>query len=110
MHALLLYESIAFLALTCLPLSPGLSDSAAHSGAHLTLTASMSLWVFVLYIPFVLWARHCLDMGFLFFNSAHVPSLSYDNGLAGALTTPLHYSCYNITYTFCLVVTSGLTS
>ena len=32
----------------------------------------MSFWVFILYIPFLLWAGHCLDMGFPFFDLAHV--------------------------------------
>ena len=36
-HAPFPYESIALLALTCLPLPPGLFDSATRSGAHLTL-------------------------------------------------------------------------
>ena len=32
----------------------------------------MSFWVFILYIPFLLWAGHCLGMGFPFFDLAHV--------------------------------------
>ena len=36
-HVPLLYESIAFLALKCLPLPPGFFDTVARSGARLTL-------------------------------------------------------------------------
>ena len=32
----------------------------------------MSFWVIILYIPFLLWAGHCLGMGFPFFDLAHV--------------------------------------
>ena len=71
-HAPLPYESIAFLALTHLPLPPSLSDFATHSSVYLTLAAWMSFWVFILYIPFLLWAGHCLGMGFPFFDLAHV--------------------------------------
>ena len=56
MRAPLPYESIAFLAFTHLPLLTSLSDS----------------WVFILYISFLLQAKHCLGVGFLFFNLAHV--------------------------------------
>ena len=73
MHASLSYEPITFLALTRLPLPPSLSDSAARSGARLTLTAWMRLWAFIIYISSLLQAGHCLGMGFLFFNLAHVP-------------------------------------
>ena len=38
-YASLLYESIAFLALTRLPLPSGLSDPVARSGIYLTLVA-----------------------------------------------------------------------
>ena len=55
-----------------LPLPTHLFASAACSGACLTFMAWMSSWVFILYISFLLWVGHCLGMGFLFFNSAHV--------------------------------------
>ena len=56
----------------------------------------MSSWVFILCISFLLWAGHCLGVGFPSFNSAHVPFLSFVCGLAGAPSTPLHYSYYDI--------------
>ena len=73
MHAPLPYESIAFLALKRLPLPPGLSNSVAHYSARLALAMWMSLWAFILCISFLLRTKHCLGMGFLFFNLAHVP-------------------------------------
>ena len=56
----------------------------------------MSSWVFILYISFLLQAGHCLGVGFPSFNSAHVPFSSFVCGLASALSTPLHYSYYDI--------------
>ena len=66
------YESFAFLAFMRLPLLTGLFDSTARFGACLTLVVWMSSWVFILCILFLLWAEHCLGVGFLFFNSAYV--------------------------------------
>ena len=71
-RAPLSYESIAFLAFIHLSLPADFSDFVEHSGACLTLVAWMSSWLFVLCISFLLWAEHCLGVGFLFFNLAHV--------------------------------------
>ena len=58
----------------------------------------MSSQVFILYISFLLRAGCCLGVGFLFFNSAHVSFHSFVCGLAGAPTTLLHCSYYDIIY------------
>ena len=103
MHTPLPYESIASLALTRLSLPTSLSDSTICSGAYLTLVAWMSSWVFILCISFLLRAGHCLGVDFPSFNSAYAPFSSFVRGLADALTTPLHCSCYDIIhpYLFC---------
>ena len=58
----------------------------------------MGYWVFILCISFLLRAEHCLGVGFLFFNLAHVSFHSFVCGLAGAPTTLLHCSYYDIIY------------
>ena len=75
MRAPLPYESIAFLVFMRVPLLISLFDFVAHFGVCLTLVVWMSSWVFILCISFLLWAKHCLGVGLLFFNSAHVLSL-----------------------------------
>ena len=72
MYAPLPYKSIVVLPFMRLPLLVGLSGSTARSSACLTLVAWMSHWVFIFYVLFLLWAGHCLGVGFLFFNLAHV--------------------------------------
>ena len=52
-------------------LPTGLLDFVARSGTYLTLVVWMSSWVFILCISFFLWVKHCLGVGFLFFNLAH---------------------------------------
>ena len=71
-HAPLPYESIVVLVFMRLPLPTGLFDSGTRSRACLTLMAWVSFFVFILCILFLLPARHCLSVGFLFFNSVHV--------------------------------------
>ena len=66
------YESIAFLVFMRLPLPVGLFGPTACSATCLTLVASMSHWVFILCISFLLWVGHCLGLGFFFFNSTLV--------------------------------------
>ena len=70
--ASLLYESIAFLVFMHLSLLTDLSNFDPRFGACLTPVAWMSSWVFIPCISFLLWAKHCLGVGFLLFNSAHV--------------------------------------
>jgi len=55
-----------------LPLPTDLFDSAARSGACLTLVVWMSSWVFILCISFLLWIEHCLGVSFFFFNLTYV--------------------------------------
>ena len=71
-HAPLPYESIVVLVFMRLPLPTGLFNFGTCSGACLTLVAWVSFFVFILCILFLLRARHCLSVGFLFFNSVHV--------------------------------------
>ena len=108
MHAPLPYESIAFLALKRLPLPPGLSNSVAHFSARLALAMWMSLWDFILCISSLLRTKHCLGMGFLFFNLAHVPF--YPASMGWLVFLLCHYTAPTvISLIFCLIVTSGLT-
>ena len=92
MRAPLPYESIAFLAFMRLPLLTSLFDS----------------WVFILYISFLLRVEHCLGVGFLFFNLAHV---SFHPLSVGWLVLLLHHCIVLAMISFTLVyhvITSGL--
>ena len=84
MRASLPYESIAFLALTRLPLPTSLFDS----------------WVFILYISFLLRAEHCLGVGFLFSNSDHV---SFHHLFVGWLVLLPHHCIVLAMISFTLV-------
>ena len=65
-HVSLPYKSVDFLALMRVSLPTGLFDSATHSGACLTLVAWMSYLVFIICISFLIRAKHCWGVGFLF--------------------------------------------
>ena len=109
MHAPLPFEPITFLAFTCLPLPPGLSDFAARFGIHLTLVAWMihgPLGFRCLHpIPSSDWALLGYGLSPLYLAHCFLPCVCE---LASAPAMPLHSSCYNITYPFALLLVLGL--
>ena len=94
-------KSIAFLALTCLPLPLGLSNSTVRSNICLILATWMihGSLSFVLYIPSLFRTGHCLGVGSLPFTW---PMFLFVLRLwaIGAPAMPLHCFCYDITYPF----------